>query len=445
MSISEIVTSLGSVPLAAAAFLAAVGIVVFVHEAGHYLAARACGIDVLVFSVGFGRPVIQRKDRFGTTWQIGLIPIGGYVRFAESDQPGRIGGRRESSGGRQAVALDDAGLAQRALTVAAGPLANFLFAAAVFGALAAATGIIRDEVVIRSVKPAPGAPFGFAPGDRIMALDGIPISDYTALYAAAAEIGSDGAYTVQRQGNERIVHGPHPFPPLIERIIAASPAAVAGLRRGDLVLAVEGERIHSFGELARIVQASGERELLLTVWRDGRVLDIGLAGREEDVPNADGSFTRRVMIGIAGGAFFVPATKTPSMFEAVQIGVSQTAAIIYGTVNGLARMISRDISASNLQGPIGIARLTAGAAAQGPETFIRLIAFLSVAIGFVNLLPVPMLDGGHLAFHLYEAIAGRPPSGTFLRFATRAGMALLAALMVFVVFNDIGNLIASLG
>ncbi len=445
MNIAEIAASVGSVPLAAAGFFVAVGIVVFVHEAGHYLAARACGIEVLVFSVGFGRPLIKRTDRFGTVWQIGLIPIGGYVRFAEPGQRGRVGGRRESSGRRRAVALEDAGLAQRAATVAAGPLANFLFAAVVFGGLATATGIIRDEVVIRSVKPIPGAPFGFDPGDRIVALDGMPVSDYTDLYAAAAQIESGGNYTVERQGNEQIVHGPHPFPPLIERIVAASPAADAGLRRGDLILAVAGERVHSFGEVARIVQDSGEKELLLTVWRNGRSLDIGLSGREEDAPNADGSFTRRVMIGIAGGTFFVPATDTPSLFEAVRIGVNQTAAIVYGTVNGLARIVSRDISASNLQGPIGIARLSAGAAAQGPETFIRLIAFLSVAIGFVNLLPVPVLDGGHLAFYLYEAVAGRPPSGAFLRYAMRTGLALLAALMVFVVFNDIGNLIGSLG
>ena len=445
MSVAEIVTAIGSVPLAIAAFLVAVGIVIFVHEAGHYLAARTCGIEVLVFSVGFGRPIVKCQDKSGTIWQIGLIPIGGYVRFAESDGRGRSRRRRENSGGQRAMALEDASLARRAVTVAAGPLANFLLAVAVFGTLAAATGIIRDEVVIRSLKPMPGAPFGFDSGDRIVALNGMPTGNVAAFYAAAADVGSDSVYTVERHGSERVLRGPHPFPPLIERIVPASPAADAGLRRGDLILAVNGERVASFGEVAQIVQASGEKTLLLKVWRDGGTLEIGLAGRAEDVPNADGSFTRRVMIGVAGGTFFVPATYTPNVLEAGQIGVRQTVAILSGTFNGLVRIIRGDISASNLQGPIGIARLSAGAAAQGSETFIQLIAFLSIAIGFVNLLPVPVLDGGHLAFYLYEAIAGRPPSETFLRYATRTGLVLLSLLMVFVLFNDIDNLIRHLG
>ena len=433
----DALSALGSLPLAVAAFLAAVGIVVFVHEAGHYLAARASGIEVLVFSVGFGPPLVKKTDRLGTEWRVGVLPIGGYVKFSDSGDASPAG--PADSGSRRGIALPDASLFSRTLTVAAGPLANFIASAAVFAALAMATGIIRDEVVIGKMKPLPGSAGSFMAGDQIIEINGLPVERIGDLFSAADTIppGAETVYTVKRGARTGTMAGPHPLLPIIESVRPASAAAKAGLRRGDVVLSVDGARIHTFGELGQAVQTSEGRELLLEVWRQGQVLQVHVRGQMQDIPLPEGGFRQQVLIGVGGGTFFEPATETPGLLEASWIGLSQTASIITGTVNGLVWMARGDISTCNIQGPIGIARISAGAAQQGLETFVRLIALLSTAIGFVNLLPIPGLDGGHLVFNVYEGLTGKPPSERLMRYLTALGFALIAVLLTFGIFNDL--------
>ncbi|MCY3878500.1 MAG: RIP metalloprotease RseP [Rhodobacteraceae bacterium] len=428
----DIIAILKDVPFSVAAFLIAVSIVVFVHEAGHYIAARLSGISVLVFSIGFGRPLLRARDRHGTIWQIAAIPIGGFVRFAEPNE-------QENAGKQRYTALTDAPLRHRIFTVFAGPLANFLLAAAIFSLFAAADGIVGEDATIDSVRPMPGSPFGFARGDRIIAVDGQQVDSLPDFYRIAVreEFSGNAEYAVQRDGSVVRIVGPHPFPPIVTSVRPSSPAATAGLKRGDVIQAVNGRPIHSFPELGRLIQSSGGVEILLSYWRDGEDRQLRLAGQSEDIPLPGGGFERRVLIGVSGGSFFTPETLPVGPISALQSGIQQTATIISGTVNGIVSMIKGQISGCNIQGPIGIAEISADAAAQGSKSFIQLIAFLSVAIGFINLLPIPALDGGHLGFYLYEALSGRPPSPDFTRYATLAGIVVIVMLMGFGLLNDL--------
>ncbi len=438
MSISQLMTLMGGLPLTIIAFLTAVSIIVFVHEAGHYFAARLSGIRVLVFSVGFGKPLIMRTDRLGTVWQIAVFPLGGYVRFAEPEDA-ESNAKKSDDQKCGPIALEDASLLKRAFTVAAGPVANFIFAIAVFAVGVMTTGLIREEVIVDQVIALPGAPFGFESGDRIIELNGNKISDQAEFFRIASEIELESPfiYSVEREGIIRDLSGPHPLLPVIASVRPSSAAADSGIKAGDLILAIDGRLIDRFSQLAAAVQNSKGQELTLLIWRAGETLEIQVAGRFEDVQITDGSFETRLLIGTAAGTFFQPATKTPGLLNAIQIGTTQTAAVLKSTVYGLASMVRGQISSCNVQGPIGIARLTAGAAEQGLSTFVRLIGFLSIAIGFINLLPIPGLDGGHLAFHAFEAVAGRPAPDSVVRVASVIGVMLIVLLLTFGLFNDL--------
>jgi len=182
--------------------------------------------------------------------------------------------------------------------------------------------------------------------------------------------------------------------------------------------------------------------LVWTVWRprgagQGTELEFALAPRSVDLPDGEGGFVTRWLIGMTGGLIFTPATSAPGPFEALQTGATQTLFIIESSLSGLWHMITGAISSCNLSGPIGIAETSGAAASQGVQSFIWFIAVLSTAVGLLNLFPIPVLDGGHLVFHAYEAISGRPPSDGALRVLMTAGLTLMLGLMVFALTNDI--------
>ena len=417
------------------AFLVAVGIVVFVHEFGHYAAARWAGIRVGVFSIGFGRPIVSWTDSAGTVWQVGSIPLGGYVRFAEEDGPATPAGRKQLRGD----SLANAALHHRAITVAAGPIANFMFSAIVFVLAVMATGIVSDEPVIGSLKPMPGHGTQLQPGDRIQAVGEAGVRDLVDLYLQA-ETGGDGAdvqYRIDRNGRTLEVPGPPLMPPIVAGVRLMSAAEDAGLLEGDVILAVNDTRVHSFDQLRRRVSESADNLVSLHVWRSGEEFRVDLFAREETVQGADGSLEQRRLIGITGALFFEPERVTPSVGDAILIGFSRTTGIITGTVQGVAAMLSARISACNLQGPIGIARISGAAASRGPMEFISLIAAISTVIGLLNLLPIPGLDGGHLVFYGYEAVVGREPGSNFKRISIAIGLVAVIMLMAFGLFNDL--------
>jgi regulator of sigma E protease len=244
-------------------------------------------------------------------------------------------------------------------------------------------------------------------------------------------------YTVVRDGDEMVVQGPFPYPPLVLGVTPGSAAQDIDMRPDDVILSIDGEPIVAFSEVREKVAASEGRVMLLEVWRDGETLEFALAPRRMDLPLAEGGFETRWLIGITGGILFDPQTTRPTLGEAARYGVDQTIFIVQSSLSGLYHMAAGLISTCNLQGPIGIAETSGAAASQGWLSFIWFIAVLSTAVGLLNLFPIPVLDGGHLVFHAWEALTGRPPSDGALRVLMGAGLALMAALMVFALSNDI--------
>jgi regulator of sigma E protease len=208
------------------------------------------------------------------------------------------------------------------------------------------------------------------------------------------------------------------------------------LALGDVILAVDGQPLDSFPPLVDIIKASDGRSILLQVWRDGQTLDFTVVPRRQDVPNADGGFETRWLVGIAPGSFVTLQTETPSLGQTINASVGQVWYIISSSLSGLAHVISGDISTCALSGPVGIAEASGAMASQGAVNFIWFIAVLSVAVGMLNLFPVPMLDGGHLVFHAWEALTGRPPAGRALRVLMGAGLLIVLGLTIFGLLND---------
>lgn len=423
------------------AFVGALSIIVAIHEYGHYIVGRWCGIKADVFSLGFGPVVFSRVDRYGTRWQIAALPLGGFVKF-KGDADAASGRDEEVMAALSPEAARDtmhgAPLWARAATVAAGPVFNFVFSILIFAGIAISIGIATDEARIGQVKPMPGAE-RLQEGDLITALNGAAVKDLRDFATIATELPAApfADYTLERAGRVMQVEGPFPFPPLADQVNPDSPAQDAGLIAGDVILSVDGTPISSFTELREAVALAGGSEVALQIWRAGSVLDVSLTPKRMDVPRAEGGFETRWLIGVTGGLAFVPETRNAGPVEALQIGVSQVGSIITTSLSGMWHMVTGAISSCNLRGPLGIAQSSGNAAAQGSFTFIWFIGMLSTAVGLMNLFPVPVLDGGHLVFHAWEAVTGKPPSDRALRGLMTAGLTILLSLMVFALTNDL--------
>ncbi|MCE6970487.1 RIP metalloprotease RseP [Cereibacter sphaeroides] len=442
MDIVGLVPQFGGAVWTILAFIVALSIVVAVHEYGHYIVGRWSGIHAEVFSLGMGPVIASRVDRRGTRWQIAALPFGGYVRFlgdADAASTRAAVTVHQLNEQERARTMHGAPLWARSATVAAGPLFNFALSILVFCGFFMVSGVATDLPLVGQVKKLPFEGQTLEPGDRILSVNGqeTPTLESFVTVASALEPAASAAYRVERDGRQIDLTGPFPFPPVADSVQAPSGAHEAGMREGDVVLSVDGRAIASFGELREAVGASNGAPVKLSVWRDGETFEATLSPRRMDLPRADGGFETRWLIGLSGGLLFEPETRTPGPIEAIGLGIEQTGAIIGTSLSGLWHMITGAISSCNLQGPIGIAEISGAAASQGAGNFIWFIAMLSTAVGLMNLFPVPILDGGHLLFHAYEAVAGRPPSDRALRILMTGGLALLLALMVFAVSNDI--------
>ena len=443
--LTDLVPQFGNLLFTVAAFILALSIIVTIHEFGHYIVARWSGIRAEVFSVGFGPRLASRVDARGTVWQIAAIPLGGYVRFKGDADPASArpdGAVATMGAAERRQTLDGAPRWARSATVAAGPLFNFITAVLVFAVVALSTGIATDEITVETLVDLPGGSGGVQPGDRILAVDGTPVADYAALVQADRDLPAAASrrYSVGRGGETREVSGPAITPLRIATVGPDSAAAAAGLREGDVILSAAGQRLDSFEQLRAAVEASGGAPLALSVWRAGaagpEVFDATLSARRTDLPKPGGGFETRWLIGVTGDLFFAPATRTPGPLEALGIGARQSAEIVTQSLSGLWHMVTGAISSCNLRGAVTIAETSAAAAQGGATSFVWFIGVLSVAVGFLNLLPIPVLDGGHLAFYAYEAVTRRPPSARVRDALTRIGLALILTLMVFGLLND---------
>jgi len=355
-------------------FLFVLTIVVFVHELGHFLVGRWCGVDVKTFSIGFGRELFGFNDRHGTRWRFALIPLGGYVKFSgdadassapDDDAVGRM------SAQERARSFPAQSLGERAAIVAAGPVANFLLAILIFA----------------------GSAFFF--------------------------------------GKQVLI-------PRVDAVVAGSAAERAGLKAGDIVIAIDGQKVASFSDMQRIVSTRPEERLEVSIERDGGTVTLPVTPALTEMKTQLG--TQR--IGVIG----VRASPRPEdwkvqrfgLLESTKAGFVETWFVVTRTYDYIAKLVTGRESTDQLSGPIRIAQVSGIVASNGGLLgLINLAALLSVSIGLMNLVPVPMLDGGHLLFYLYEAVRGRPLSPRAQEIGFRVGLALVLMLMLFVTWNDI--------
>jgi regulator of sigma E protease len=442
LDVTTVLSAFGGTAWTVVFFIVALSIIVFVHEYGHYIVGRWSGIHAEVFSLGFGPVLFSRVDKRGTRWQLAAIPLGGFVKFL---------GDANAASGKDGAAIDalsdqerrhtmhGAPLWARAATVAAGPIFNFILTIAVFFGFLMVLGVASDDPVVGAVKPTPQQEAFLEPGDRIIALNGQPTPDVQSFSDVAFALPAVAVveYTVARAGSQVNLSGPHPFLPMVGAVHPQSAAGDAGMRPGDIILSVDGRPVATFGELPAIIEASQGATVQLRIWRAGEEVEASLTPRRRDLPKPEGGFETRWLIGLSGGMVFTPEVRQPGLWESLVLSVTQTWDLAVTSLSGLWHIITGAISSCNISGPIGMAEIMGEAARGGVEEFFSRLAVLSLGIGLLNLFPIPVLDGGHLVFHAWEAVTGKPPSDRALRVLMTAGLTLILGLMLFALSNDI--------
>ena len=453
-------------------FLLTIAVLVTVHEWGHYRMARACGVRVLRFSVGFG-PVLWRRqaDPEATEWVVCALPLGGYVRMLDS---------REDTVAQQDwhKAFDHRPLVQRSLIVAAGPLANLVLAVLLY-ALAAWWG--TQEPVARVATPAAGSVMeraGVQAGDRVVALcTGAPsplgrgdgqdceaVESLTGLQwqltraaldrqTVSLQVAQEGRAVgrsvtldlsafggeVDERFLKRVGLTGAYSEALIQRVVDGGAAQEAGVQPGDRVLAVDGVGVRDAAALRERIRAhaTGAPPQLWRVERQGRELELEV--RPRPTVSADGLSVARVEAAIGGSPEWVTVRKDP--LQALGHGLSQSLEMSWLTVRMIGRMIVGEASLRQLSGPLTIADAAGQSVQRGATQYLGFLALVSISLFVLNLVPLPMLDGGHLMYHLFEAFTGRPPSDLWLERLQRIGMVLLLMLMALALTNDVLRLL----
>jgi regulator of sigma E protease len=353
------------------AFVAVIGPLVFVHEMGHYLVARWCGVRADVFSIGFGPEILGWKDRRGTRWRIAALPLGGYVKFA-----GDMGVASQTDpawltlpAAERAQSFPAKSVWQRMAIVAAGPVINLLFAVLILASLAMTYGT--------------------------------PVSE-----------------------------------PVIGRVAAGSAAEKAGLKPGDRIVRIMDREIDDFRDISAIVSLRPGEVLSYEIMRNGRSFDLDIAAGQRIEKDRFGNIYR---IGLLGVGSSTVKLKPVSLLEAPAVGVKQAIDVTRTGLDGMGQIIMGRRPVTEMGGPLKIADISGQAAMMGVPSFLFFMALISINLGFINLLPIPMLDGGHLFFYAIEAVQRRPVSPRVMEWAYRSGLALLLSLMLLVTINDLGS------
>ena len=359
-------------------FLIVLTAVVFFHELGHYLVGRWCGIRALTFSIGFGPELFGFNDHRGTRWRLSAIPLGGYVKFLGDDNAASAPGFdavAAMSEEERAHSLPGASVWRRAATVAAGPIANFVLAIAVFSVM--------------------------------FFLNGRMIAD-----------------------------------PVVARVQPDSAAAAAGIETGDRFLSIDGHPMATFEDVRRYVSPRPGQQISVTLERHGHPVTLDLVPRATEIKDR---FGNKMDVGLIG----VVTDKSSGHFRVIHYGPLQAVGqgaleswrIVARTGGYVTNIFRGREKADQLGGPIRVAQVSGQMATLGPEALIQLIAVLSVSIGLLNLMPIPLLDGGHLVFYAIEGISGRPVGERVQEMAFRFGLALVLMLMVFATWNDVSRLL----
>ena len=423
-------------------FLIVISIVVFIHEYGHYIVGRWCGIHAEVFSVGMGRPIFSKIDKNGTKWQISLIPLGGYVKFLGDINASSTSSKNitETVGKYEKLRyFSGAKLHHRFLTVAAGPLANFILSIIIFSFIIFWSGKPSEEPIIGTIHSTIEQNFDLQVGDLIESIHGQKIDNFSDFntFLTMKNAPQSMKYKIIRNNKQLLVDGPFPLLAIVGSVMPVSPASQAGLKTNDLIVSFDNLPIVSFNQLRTIIFSSEPAEREMTVIRNGKKISLKIFPRVREFQSGNGALSKEVSIGVSSGIAFTPTIKTISIVESIKFGALKTLQIIRGSIESISLIFTGQISVKNLQGPIGIAHVSSDIAKSGVIDFISLIAIISTSIGFLNLLPLPVLDGGHLLSFAYEAISRRKPNELFIHYSALLAISALLTLMVFVSFNDI--------
>ncbi|HGM5581600.1 TPA: RIP metalloprotease RseP [Pseudomonas putida] len=440
--------------------LVALGVLVTFHEFGHFWVARKCGVKVLRFSVGFGTPLVRWHDRHGTEFVVAAIPLGGYVKMLderEGDVPAALA---DQSFNRKSVG-------QRIAIVAAGPIANFLLAILFFWVVAM-LGSQQVRPVIGAVESGSlAASAGLVAGQEIVSIDGKPTSGWSAvnlqLVRRLGESGSlrvgvrDDGGTLERQHEIRLNQwlkgadepdpiqslGLRPWRPAVSPVLAEidpkGPAAAAGLKSGDRLLALDGVALGDWQQVVDTVRARPEAKVQLRIERDGAQLELPVTLARKGEGQASGGY---LGAGVKGAEWPANMLREVSYgpLDAVGEGLSRTWNMSVLTLESLKKMLFGELSVKNLSGPITIAKVAGASAQSGVGDFLNFLAYLSISLGVLNLLPIPVLDGGHLLFYLIEWARGRPLSDRVQGWGVQIGISLVIGVMLLALINDLGRL-----
>jgi regulator of sigma E protease len=444
-------------------FVVALGVLIVVHEYGHYLAARLCNVRVLRFSVGFGRSIATwRLGRDATEWTIAAVPFGGYVKMLDEREAPVAPAELPRAFNRQSVW-------RRLLIVAAGPAFNFLFAIAVYAGLYM-HGVPEARPVL--AQPAAGTlaqAAGLRAGVTVRAVDGQAIATWQdlrwrvlqgALQREALRVevsdarGDISAHVLDLRGYasedveadamERIglrLYRP-PLAPVLGKVVSGGAAERAGLRAGDRVTHAAGAPVPDWGSLVQSVRSHPSATLQLTVEREGARLVIDVV---PDVVSENGA-----RIGRIGATPLIPAGEAERSVARVSYGpleslakaVAKTWDISVFSLRMLGKMLLGEVSWKHLSGPVTIADYAGQSAQMGWLAYATFLALISISLGVLNLLPIPLLDGGHLMYYLLEIIKGSPVSDRAMELGQRVGLALLLVVMAFAFYNDLNRLFA---
>ena len=421
----------------------AFGVVIFVHEFGHFIIARLNRIDVSVFSIGFGPRVISFKDRKGTEWQFAIIPLGGFVKFLGDDNVASIKTQDNIPVGTSKNAqFDMAPLFSRFSTVIAGPLANFLFSILIFSLVFLIQGISVEEPIVGKVNGFYESNYDLKVNDQILKVEDKKVGSFTEIFShmKTPNLGMS-KFTIKRGDFEKEIELPYLLQPIVEAIEPLSAASLSGIEIGDVFLTIEGEKLLNFSDLREKVINSEGKVMKITIFRDGKILEKVIQPVLSPVEDRDGNFDTIYRIGVAGGPIFYPRTQTPSFWKALLLGAEATKGVIMASFKGIKGIISGQVDPKHLSGPIGIAHAVSDSIKSGLVAFLSLVAIISTGIGFVNLLPIPILDGGHIILLMYEYIFRTKPTEEIIRFSMIFGLVLLLSLLIFTTFNDISRLV----
>ena len=444
-------------------FILLISIIVGIHELGHFLTARFYDIHVLKFKIGFGKELFSFQDKRNCSYSFGILPLGGYVQMLGENNPVQEGSEITLVNKKSYL---QATPGERAAVTIAGPLANFILAAFVYFYLAMVGTTQLSSFVGDVIAGSPSEEYGIITKDKILEVDGESVRVFNDINLILSKrIGDTGSIGIKylRNNEEKIVFisvndwlsendqtapsvalGIQPFlPPLVGTLQPNGPAYVHGIKEGDLIQSINNNDISTWQELSRALSDLPNQLIDIQILRDQRSQKLML--ETSSYLDEEGVSKGRIGILASNDLNQWPdeyiVEKKENLFSAVLVGFQDTYRYTLLIISSIGKMISGSISADNLGGPIQISVLAGSAAKAGYVTFLSMVALLSINLGLLNLLPIPILDGGQLVMIGIEKIKGSPVSDMTLEYSMRVGIVLIVSLMIFAFANDIARLI----